>query len=517
MNNINSNSKENSSVIRNEIVSIGKNSLIYFIGQALSRAVGFFMIPLYTHYISPANYGSMEMIEIIAGAIGMILAMGVGDSMPRFYYEEKDQESRNKVVSTIILGLSIINIPLVLIFLLFSKFLSIVILDEAYYQYLLQVSIISIWFSMLCEVGYTYLRMRYMAKTFVILTMIQLFAALFLNIYFIVYLKLDILGIFYSTIITQGLTGLFLAGSILRKTGLKISFSLLRKLVIFGLPVIPSRVTTMLGFVSNRFFLRWMASPDPVIALAQVGLFSLGHKFGVIINRFVTVPFNSFWGPRRLELIVNNLPQSRETVARVCTYATLLTLYFALLLSAGIENLIEIIADPGYKGAHLVVPFVALSYVALGLETHFSTGILVSRKTKWLTYVSLISISVVLLWNFIFIPRFGLYGAATSNLAGFIFRLGFIYLISQRLYYVPFELKRLAILFFTALIVYVLSQFIEFQSVYLTFLLRSAFVLFYPLFLFILRFYSHGEISFLIKNFDNIKKLRLLSFLKWSG
>jgi O-antigen/teichoic acid export membrane protein len=517
MDKTNQKTNETDNVIRKEVISIGKNSSVYFIGQALSRAVGFFMIPLYTHYISPTNYGSMEMIEIIAGAIGMIFAMGVSDAMPRFYYEEKEQADRNRVVSTIILGLGILSIPLVFIFLMLSKYLSVIILDEEFYRYILQISILSIWFSMLCEIGYTYLRMLYMAKTFVILTMIQLFAALSLNIYFIVYLKLDILGIFYSTLITQGFIGLFLAVTILRKIGLKISLSLLKKLVSFGLPVIPSRVTTMLGFVSNRFFLRWMAAPDPAVALAQVGLFSLGHKFGVIINRFVNVPFNSFWGPRRLELVVNGLPQAKETVARVCTYATFLTLYFALMLSAGIENLIKIIADPGYEGAYIVVPFVALSYVALGLETHFSTGILVSRKTKWLTYISLVSISVVLLWNFIFVPRFGLIGAATSNLAGFIFRLGLIYFISQRLHSIPFELKRLFILFLTAVIIFISSQFIEFQSDYLTFLMRSVFVLFYPILLFVFRFFNKGEISFFMEKITDLKKIRNILSPKWNS
>ena len=56
-----------------EIVATGKYSLVYVVGQAISRAVGFFMIPLYTRYIAPSHYGAMELIEILYGAFQMIM------------------------------------------------------------------------------------------------------------------------------------------------------------------------------------------------------------------------------------------------------------------------------------------------------------------------------------------------------------------------------------------------------------------------------------------------------------
>ena len=489
--------KESTSPLKDEIISIGKHSGVYFIGQALSRAVGFFMIPVYTRYISPTNYGSMEMIEILAGAIGMLIALGVSESMPRFYYKQKDEKSRNLVISTIVIGIIIIGVPLVIIFLILAKYLSIIILDDPLYKYFLQVSIISVLFGTLCEVGYTYLRMMYMAKKFVLIIIAQLILALSLNIYFIVYLGLDILGIFYSTLITQSIVAIILIFGILKTTSIKISFPVLKEMVIFGLPMVPSRVGTMLGFVSNRFFLRWMSSPDPAIALSQVGLFSLGHKFGLIINRFVNSPFNSFWGPRRLELVITTKPKAKEIVARVCTYSAILTIYISLLLSSGIKNVIEIMADPSYIDAYVVVPFVALSYVALGLELHFSTGIIYSGKTKWLTYISMGSLLIVIIWNFIFIPRFGLLGAATSNLAGYAFRIILIYFISQRLYPIKFEIKRLFILFFSAVFIFTISQFIELHNNYLTLFLRIFFVGFYPIFLYFFNFYNEDEISFI--------------------
>lgn len=490
--------KSESSALNKEIASIGKNSSVYLIGQILSRAVGFFMIPLYTRFISPTNYGVMEMIEILTGSIAMIVSINISDSLPRFYYAEKDEETRNKIISTSILGLGLIGLPIVLFFLLTSKYLAFLIADEAKYTFYLQISIVTCWFGILCEIGYTYLRMKYMAKTFVLITMANLALALSLNIYFIIFLNLDILGVFYSTLITQGLTALILTIWILKGVPLQLSIHFLKKLIAFGLPLVPSRIGLSLGFVSNRFFLRWFGASDPVSALALVGLFSLGHKFGAIVNRFITIPFNSFWGPRRMELLlsVSDSSESRETVAGICTYSTMISLYFALILSSGIENIIEIMADPSYKNSHIIVPFVALSYVALGLETHFSAGILQLRKTTSATFISLLSLAIILLWNYIFIPIYGIYGAVTSNLAGFAVRCILTYLVSQRLYHIPFEIRRIMVLFLAACILYFLSQLVVATSPYVTMLLRISVAASYPLALFFIGFYHEKELIF---------------------
>jgi O-antigen/teichoic acid export membrane protein len=232
-----------------------------------------------------------------------------------------------------------------------------------------------------------------------------------------------------------------------------------------------------------------------------VGLFSLGHKFGVLINRFINVPFNSFWGPRRLELVLSDSPSSREVVARVCTYATLGSIYVSLLLSSGIESLIEIIADPRYQGAHQVVPLIALAYVALGLESHFTTGILYRKKTIWSTYISILSLGIILGWNYIFVPRYGLLGAASSNLAGFVVRGILVYTLSQRLYLIPFELRRLAGMFCTAGALYLISRIVGFSSPYLTFAARTGIAALFPLLLYFVGFFNEGEVEFLKQAF----------------
>lgn len=482
---------------KKEYISIGKNSLIYAGGRALSQAVGFFMIPIYTRFIAPSGYGSLEMIEIITAVIAMVISLGSADGMSRFYYAQKRQVDRDEVVSTIIIGLGLGAIPIVCFFVGISGYITKIVLDVPDYKFFFQLAIITVWFGLLCELGHTYLRMIYKAKMFIFVTTVQLILALSLNIWFVVYEKLEILGIFYSGLITQGSVGVILSMAILKKTGFKLNFKILYELIRFGLPLVPSRIGLMVGFMSNRFFLRWLGAADPNLALAQIGLFSLGHKFGVVVNRFVSAPLNSYWGPRRLEmLLAEDVQNTKETIAHVCTYAIFCSVYAALLLSVGIKDVIQIIAEPSYHGAYVVVPFVALSYVALALENHFNIGIIFKKRTKWSSYITLISLVVVLGWNYFFIPKWGIIGAATSNLAGFAVRLVLVYYVSQRLYEIPFELRRLLILIMMACTIFFICQFVNIVNPYVALPIHLAIASLLPLYLFFLNFYTRDEMNF---------------------
>ncbi len=491
--------KPGTSSLGREVLSVGKNSLIYVFGRALTQAVGFLMIPVYTRFIDPGNYGAMELIGILAGIVSMIISLGVGDSMSRYYYACSESLGRREVVSTIIIGFGVIALPVILASLALAGLVSRVVMEDPHYRFFLQIAIVTVWFGMFSEIAFTYLRMLYLARTFVLLTTLQLIVALSLNIWFVVFERLGIRGIFYSNLIVQALTGLSLTVWILRRVGLHLSLPLLRDLLRFGVPLVPSRIALMLGFVSNRFFMRWMGPADPLAALTMVGLYSLGHKFGIVIDRFVNAPFNSFWGPRRMELLLKGDTGVRRTVARICTYATFVSLYGALGICAGIESLIAIVAEATYHAAYTVVPFITLTFVFMGLERHFSTGIIYTRRTLWSTGITLFSLVVILVWNYVFVPINGLLGAATSNLAGGVVRVVLFFVVSQRLYPLPFELGRMLLLFTAAFALYGGCQFINLSSPWATFLVRTLMAGLYPVVLLPLGFYRRDELEVLLR------------------
>ena len=84
--------------LKSEVKSVGRHSLIYMLGPALSKIVGFVLIPVYTRFIAPDEFGVMSIVDVAMTLTMMLLSMGIGDSMARFYYAETCSLERRRLV-----------------------------------------------------------------------------------------------------------------------------------------------------------------------------------------------------------------------------------------------------------------------------------------------------------------------------------------------------------------------------------------------------------------------------------
>jgi len=74
---------------------------IYAVGVILNRAVSFLMLPVYTRYLLPADYGVMEILELTVDIVSIVTGMGILQGLFKFYYEVENEKDRKGVVSTI--------------------------------------------------------------------------------------------------------------------------------------------------------------------------------------------------------------------------------------------------------------------------------------------------------------------------------------------------------------------------------------------------------------------------------
>lgn len=481
--------------LRGEVKSVGRHSLIYMLGPAFSNVVGFLLIPIYTRFIDRSEYGVMSLVDVVMTMAMMILSLGVADGMTRFYYATKDESERRSLVSTALLGPAMLTLPLILLAILGAdRFRPLLGIDSTYLSYL-RLALLTAWFSMLAEIGFAYLRMCYLATIFVAITIIQIIAALSLNLWFVVGFQWSIWGILYSTFLVQASLGVTLTAIILARTAARPRLDYLRKLLGFGIHLVPSTVALQLSNYLNPLMIRWMLAGDPVTVLAQVGLFSAGQKMGVVVNRFVTVPFNAFWRPRRMELALQDTDEVRRILARMCTYATLVTCQIALLLSVAADDILQILVAPSYWEAHRVVPWIAASYVVLGLEHHFATGMHYAGRTRWATLIGLVALGALVVSNVVVIPRFGMVAAAASTLLSVTLRSSLFLWVSQRLYAIPFELTRLATLGVVAVALFAVARWIDVPQLEWRLLVRLACACLLVPSLAVVGFFSRDELA----------------------
>ena len=287
------------------------------LGTVLSRIVGFLMIPLYTRFLTPADYGIMQLLVLTADIIGMVISVGIASSMYRFYFEYEGAAEKNEVISTAILSFGTIGLVSLAGVSLFSKNLSLSLLNSEHYYFYFLISFASLWFNTILEMGYNYLRIEKKSVQFILFSLLKLVAAVALNIYFVAVMKLGVLGILLSTLISTLALNFILTLPLLMR---RIRFSLqkAREMLKYGAPMIPTNLAAFIVHASDRFFIKHFTG------LADTGLYSLGYRFGSLPNEFVAAPFMQIWEVRFLEARKRRTPgscsDSCSPIYAVCSF-----------------------------------------------------------------------------------------------------------------------------------------------------------------------------------------------------
>ena len=77
-----------------------KNSLTYSIGHVLTSGIAIFLLPIYTRYLSPAEYGIIDMFLVIAALINLTIALEITQGIARYYQDAKGEKEKREYTSS---------------------------------------------------------------------------------------------------------------------------------------------------------------------------------------------------------------------------------------------------------------------------------------------------------------------------------------------------------------------------------------------------------------------------------
>jgi len=469
------------------IKSVAKHTIIYGVSDMLSRMVGFLMIPLYTHYLTPSDYGTLELLDLTTYVVALFLAMGISQSVVRFYYEYEDVEKKKQVISVALITIWTASVIALAFLTIFAKQISIVVFRSPDYFRLFNIIFVTLVIGLSNEIPLTVMRIEQKSVLFVSISLTKLVLTLSLNILFIVKFKMGVLGILVSGLISASIAGLFLLIYTLRRVKLSYSFSLLSNMLKYSLPLMWSWFGMFVLNYGDRFLLQRLTT------LSDVGIYSLAYKFGILPNVLILSPFLMIWAPKRFDLLKE--PNAQSIYSVIFTYFMFLELYIGLGIGVLIKDVLKIVADPSFHQAYQYVILIVMAYIIYGAYIYVQFGIHVEKRTKHLAFATLIGAGINVLANFLLIPRINVWGAALSTFIAFTFLLIYIYVPSQKLYHVPYEIARLVKMTVVAAVLYVIAHFINPENIVLSLIVKFSIAFSFPLVLYLTRFYTSRELA----------------------
>lgn len=468
-----------------EIKRLIKHTIVYGIGGMLGKFIGFLMIPIYTRFLTTTDYGILELIDVSSYIIFEILVLGISFSILRFYHLYDNQIDKNKVVSTAIIFSILNSVLIILILSNFTREISEIIFKTDRYSYLLKIVLIAILF----EGGYIpaldSLRAKGKSTVYTLISISRLVAGLSLNIYFVVILRKGVVGILYSRLIINFFTFIFLVPMVLREVKIRFDIKKLKEMLCYSIPFVPASFAMYVLHFMDRFLLGRFSN------LKIVGLYSLGHKFGMILSVLITGPFYLMWSSFMFE--VAKKENAKKIYARVLSYFTFIAVFFGLALSVLIKDVLKIMAAPSFFDAHKVTPLILLGYIFFGAYFVFQVGICIEKKTKWLAIITWIGGVTSVGINLILIPKYNMIGAGVTNTISFFVMSLCCYFISNKLYYIRYEIFRVLKIFLTAIGLYLFSLIITLDSILFSILLKGLLLLSFPVVLYFTNFYFDDE------------------------
>jgi len=424
--------------ILKEIQTAVRHTAVYGMGNVLVKALGFFMLPFYTHYLNPVDYGILEILDLSMTLFGLAINMGLVPAFLRCYAAAESAAEKRKVVSTGCLFVSVTGLLTFLAGLGLVRPASTLIFGPQVPATYVMLSFAALILSWMANLPRTYLRALEASGTYTIVDILTVLLLLTLNIVFIAVFKLGLVGILLSSVIVAALQLILLAGWALSKVGIGFSRPYLRQMLGFGLPLIFSNFGLFVLNFSDRFFLQHLRSLD------VVGIYAVGYKFGFMLNALVIQSFFVMWQSRMYA--IHAQPQHPKIFRQIFVLYALVLIFAGLVLSLFSPEIVRVMVSPKFAASRDVIPLVVLSYIFYGLGYYAQLGLFLTDRTNLVGMIGAAGAVLNLALNYLLILHYGMMGAAWATLLSFVAMAAGSYCLAQRVFPLPLGVGRVAVM-----------------------------------------------------------------------
>lgn len=421
-------------------MSLGRlagNTLTYGVGSVLSRLVSLLLLPLFTSYLSPSDYGVISILGIM-GLIAMpIFSLGLGAGMGPCYFQDDSDEYRGTITWTAAMVLVLSVTALCFGSSILSGYLSELAFQTAKNSRLVSLSLWTIGANILAIPFTLRLQFEERARLYVALSLLSITITLGLTVVAVSVLELGVLGYVGSMFIGQVFNLLLF----LFPSALHLRFRISRKagieLLRLGLPLVPSFAFLFVLQQSNKFILQIQTG------IESVGIYTIGFNLGMVMGVIVGA-FQTAWYPFFISFI-NRQVEARHPFSRIFTYYVLGIGGLTVVFFATARLLTMIMTNNSFHDAYVVIGPSAAAQFFMGLFYLALPGVYFSKEVKGVSIVQGMAAVLSVLLNLIFIGSFGVAGAALALMIGhlLVFILMYIWNVRKGYFQVKYEWHRI--------------------------------------------------------------------------
>ena len=400
----------------------------------LAGLLALFTLPLYTRSLTAAEFGYAETLLTLVILISILLRAGLGEAFIRHWHEADGDDARRHLVRTTS-GFVLISSTLALVAgVLLAEPLSQLILGTSDAT-LMSAGVFGIWAFTNLEMAYALLRVSDRRRAYLIASSANVILTVSLTVTLVVFLDEGARGYVLGNYVASAIVLVCLWFFVLREQiGIPRGPLLLGPLLRYGAPTIPADAAVFLLNVVDRAYLLRADSPS------AAGLYSVAVKLATAVIILVRA-FQLAWPPLAYSIVDEQ--RAQQAYARVTTaymiVSSLLVAGFTLLGAW----LVRLLTAPDFFAANQALPWLALGWALYGLYLVLVTiagRAKVTVRTLPAAAAGLVVNVGLLIW---LVPPLGVVGAAIALCAAYIAMLVVLFLLTRKVFTVPFEWRKI--------------------------------------------------------------------------
>lgn len=379
------------------------NTLIFGIGNLGSKLILFTLVPIYTFYLSTSQYGYTDLITTIISLVIPTISLSIYEAVLRFVL---DREKNNY--------LEVFNTGLVI---LISSSL-IVLISGFIINYFLKVDYtivitLLIVFQMLNVFLTQYIKGLQKNIVFAINGLLLALLTVIFSVIMFNILSDNVFAYFISQLLAYIISLIFLIifGKLINDTNFRLfNLTLLKKMIIFSLPLIPNQLMWWVMNVSDRYFIMYF------LGLSSNGLYAVATKIPTLLS-IVSSVFMQAWQISAIE--EKNSIDKNNFYSSVFNNLSAILLLIISLVFCILKSVVTLFLDVEYDSVWRYVPFLMLSLLLSNYAMFYGMNYLANLKTTGIFKTSIYGAVVNFILNIILIPIFGINGASIATLFSF--------------------------------------------------------------------------------------------------
>jgi len=434
-----------------------KNSIIYTIGNISPQIISYLLLPIYTRYLTPSDYGIISAMAALQTVLLIIFTLCLERSIYRLYFDYPGIDSKRNFLGTIFLSYILYAFFITIALFILHKYISLIYKSINFFPYY-SYTILTTYFTLFSLLPLIYFQVTENARGYVLTSFGQFLLQIGLIIWFVVGQKGGAEGQIKARFLAAILMTPIYTYITLKCINLNLKKDILKSALKFSLPMVPSLISAWILNLSNRIFI------EKFISLTDVGIYSLGHQLGtaaVAIGGgiyFAYVPY--FYKTANDTTTTDEHKKSKLSQSHNLYILILLSIVF--IVSLFYRELVLYFLDKRYLDSYYIARLIAYSYFFSSITSIASLSITQVKKTKQDMLIAVSMALLNLLLNWWLIPLYGMPGAIISSFITFTTAYVITYNYSKKCYFIPVKWNTIGpIIFFSLIIVISYHYLIE--------------------------------------------------------